>query len=137
LNDAANFLSSQNPLGTLKPVENLAKVARDLVEAEGKGASQQTQASAYERFSRYGKWDGEMAEMISYGGVSAKEVILQWLVDDGDAERRDRRSIMTPSFQVVGISSGHHSGVCEPFHLPSFSSSFPSSPPLLSFALPC
>jgi len=104
----------------------LSKVSKDLVEEEvgfripvfpaffahslkqGKGVQQTSQNAAYERFSRYGRWEGEMAEMISYGGISAKEVVLQWLVDDGDRERRDQRSIVQPHFRNVGLSSGHH-----------------------------
>lgn len=108
LHSAVAFLSAQQPVPELHLSELLSRVSKDLVEEEGKGVQQTSQNAAYERFSRYGRWEGEMAEMISYGGISAKEVVLQWLVDDGDRERRDQRSIVQPHFRIVGLSSGHH-----------------------------
>eukprot|EP01102_Stenamoeba_stenopodia_P003552 TRINITY_DN1370_c0_g2_i1.p1 TRINITY_DN1370_c0_g2~~TRINITY_DN1370_c0_g2_i1.p1 ORF type:complete len:631 (+),score=220.98 TRINITY_DN1370_c0_g2_i1:244-2136(+) len=108
LHNAIAFLHAQQPVPDLQMSELLSKVSKDLVEEEGRGVQQSSQNAAYERFSRYGRWEGEMAEMISYGGISAKEVVLQWLVDDGDRERRDQRSIVQPHFRIVGLSSGHH-----------------------------
>lgn len=107
LNEAVNFLSGLSPIPPLRPVETLSKVARDLIEEDAQ-KKQLTDATTYERFSRYGRWDGELAEMTSFGGVSAKEVVYQWLVDDGSPDRRDRRSIVQPQFRVIGISSGYH-----------------------------
>mmetsp|Transcript_32811 Transcript_32811/g.82344 ORF Transcript_32811/g.82344 Transcript_32811/m.82344 type:complete len:631 (-) Transcript_32811:41-1933(-) len=61
------------------------------------------------RLVKYGKWRRKCAETISYGAYSAKDVIHQWLTDDGHPQRENRLSMLDPDFTVVGIASGRHS----------------------------
>ncbi|MGP1530225.1 MAG: CAP domain-containing protein [Treponema sp.] len=56
-----------------------------------------------ERMGRYGQLDGAAAENCAYGRKSAREIVVQLLVDDGVSERGHRMNIMRTDFRKVGI----------------------------------
>jgi uncharacterized protein YkwD len=48
------------------------------------------------RMERYGQWRGAVAENIAYGENSAREVVLQLLIDDGVPGRGHREALLDP-----------------------------------------
>jgi hypothetical protein len=63
---------------------------------------------AIDRLSRYGRWKNKLAEIISYGAYSARDVVISAIIDDGINNRPNRTNIFDPDFTVCGISSGPH-----------------------------
>lgn len=66
-------------------------------------------SSPADRMSRYGKWQSTWGENLSYGMATAKDVLIQLIVDDGVANRGHRTNIFKPGFKVMGASHGPHS----------------------------
>jgi len=64
-------------------------------------SSSRTDSAA--RLIRYGQWKDQIAEITSYGELSANplEVIFEWLVDDGNVVRHTFATRKHASFQVV------------------------------------
>ena len=58
--------------------------------------------------SRYGSWSERVAENISYGGYSARGVVIQLIVDDGVPGRGHRINLFNPDYRQVGIGCGRH-----------------------------
>ena len=69
--------------------------------------SQET--SLQERIEVYGKWSGNVIEALDYGSVSAFEVVLSLLVDDGLPTRPHRKALLNPNFTKIGVGAGPHS----------------------------
>jgi len=58
---------------------------------------------------RFGKVKGAWGENIGYGDESARQVVMQLIIDDGVYDREHRNKIFTPGFSVVGVGYGVHS----------------------------
>ena len=61
-----------------------------------------------ERLRRRGAFAMLMAEDISYGYASPREVVLQLIVDSGVPGRGHRANIFNPAFREAGVACGPH-----------------------------
>ncbi len=61
-----------------------------------------------QRISREGSWQGEAAEAISYGMLSAADVVRQLIIDDGVPDRGHRDTLFDPILRNVGASCAPH-----------------------------
>ena len=61
-----------------------------------------------QRLHRHGAFAMLMAEDISYGYASPREVVLQLIVDSGVPGRGHRKNIFNPAFREAGVACGPH-----------------------------
>ena len=108
-----NELRNTESLPVFNPKRGLSQAARDHVADTGpKGITGHDGAdgsSMSGRINRYGTWGGGASENISYGYNTAREIVLQLLIDDGVSSRGHRRNIMNKNSKYVGVSVGTHS----------------------------
>lgn len=57
---------------------------------------------------KYGNLISCYGESISVGCISALEVMLQLLIDDGSKSRSHRNNILNPEFNYLGCFTGDH-----------------------------
>lgn len=123
VDDAINFLRSQSPLGknsTLVLEDGLSQSARDFCIIQKSLNPVETNAQANERLTRYGDFHGDLLQNVAFCNVSSEELVLDWIIDDGNAGqgRPHRHAIFNPQVRSIGIASGpHHVGrvVCALF----------------------
>jgi uncharacterized protein YkwD len=96
----------------LFPKKGLSQAAKDHVADTGPkgivdhdGTDGSTMSS---RISRYGTWGIGASENISCGYNTAREIVLQLLIDDGVESRGHRRNIMNKNSRYVGVAAGLH-----------------------------
>jgi hypothetical protein len=61
------------------------------------------------RVEQFGKWSENIVEALDYGSVSAYEVVLSLLVDDGLPTRPHRNALLNPHFEKLGVGAAKHS----------------------------
>jgi len=96
----------------LKLEEGLSMSARDFCDITRNTVSpNETPEQAENRLSRYGQYHGELLQNIAFSNVPPSELILDWIIDDGqtDEGRPHRRAIFNPNISTIGIASGPHS----------------------------
>jgi len=114
VDEAIAFLERQKPVPPLLLSRGLSLAAMD--HARDQGATGQTGHSGSDRstmaarIERYGTWQKTAGENIAYGAESARDVVIQLIVDDGVASRGHRANIFNASFFVVGVAFGTHPG---------------------------
>jgi uncharacterized protein YkwD len=105
-------LKKAKPAPPLKPSKGMSKAANDHNLDQGPSGRTGHQgfdnSDPYKRMDRYGKWESIAGENISYGESSAREIVVQLLVDDGVVSRGHRKNIMDSKFLVVGVAIGTH-----------------------------
>jgi hypothetical protein len=113
--EAIRALTGTAPMGPIERSSGLSAAAWDL--ARDQGASGATGhvgkdgSSASDRVGRHGRWDGKLSENVSYSaydGVTAREVVIQLLVDDGVRDRGHRTNMLDPTIRLVGVACGPH-----------------------------
>jgi len=112
--EAVRFLLLQEPVPPLVASKGLSKAARDHVRDSGPngrmGHVGSDDSEPADRVNRYGKWYGRVGENITYGGYSARELIIRLIIDDGIEDRGHRRNIFNPQYRIAGLSFGDHRG---------------------------
>ena len=110
--EAINFLESVEFMPEYTLSSGLCKACLDHANDQGpKGALGHTGSdgsSPWDRMARYGKASGSKAENISYGCATARDVIIQLIVDDGVVSRGHRDNIFDKKLLVIGFASNSH-----------------------------
>ena len=112
VDEAIAFLEKQAPLPPFTLSAGLSRAAADHAADQGKtgqtGHSGSDRSTMRQRVERYSAWQKTIGENIAYGAESARDVIIQLIVDDGVPSRGHRVNIFNPDFLVVGIAFGPH-----------------------------
>lgn len=112
ITETIQFLRSQVPLAPLELSQGMTMAARDHANDRGPQGLMGHQGSdgstVSDRLDRYGSWQIGAAENISYGKKTARDVVLQLLIDDNVASRGHRTNIFNPQHRFIGIDSGPH-----------------------------
>jgi uncharacterized protein YkwD len=112
LDEALDFLRRQVPLAPLRLNIELAAVALDHAQAQGReggfGHVGSDGASLSDRLHRHGVWAGLAAEDISYGYQTPRDIVRQLIVDSGVPGRGHRNNIFGSAYQAVGVGCGGH-----------------------------
>ncbi len=110
--EAIAELKNLHPLTALNFSQCLARAAQDHVRDTGpkgiRGHEGSDGSSLSSRIKRYTQTRYGAAENISYGMDTARNVIIQLIVDDGVPNRGHRKNILRTNNQSIGISCGSH-----------------------------
>ena len=111
--EAVRFLEKASPLPPLESSSGLNRSAMDHVaDTGGRGTMSHSGSDgsrSWDRVERYGRWMGLVGENISYGNRSARQIVIQLIVDDGVRGRKHRANIFQKGYRVAGVAYGHHS----------------------------
>jgi hypothetical protein len=90
-------------------VNSADEVLSLLILHEGIEGMSEIEKSKYEldkRLNHYGAAFGELDELIDYGNFDPEYVVINFIVCDGDPERRERQIVFNPLIKFCGISAG-------------------------------
>lgn len=109
LDEAVNTLKATKPLNKVIWSNGLFKVADghaiDLANTGRFSHDGSDGSKLMQRVSRVGQFSGYIGEAISAYNESARFIIFQWLIDDGNARRGHRKILLEPTVTVVGITT--------------------------------
>jgi len=113
--EAVRALRATRPIARLEWAPGLAAGARDLArDQRASGATGHVGkdgSTPSDRVGRYGRWDGQLTENVAYGAyeaVTAREIVMQLLVDDGVPDRGHRVNVLDPVVRLVGVACEPH-----------------------------
>lgn len=111
--DAIRELQGTRPLPPFSISQGMSRAAQDHCDECGPightGHDGPNGSTMDSRISTYGEWNGGIGENISYGCLTAADIVQQLLVDDGLSSRGHRRNILNGQFLIVGVGTGPHS----------------------------
>ena len=110
--DAIKFLRAAKPQAPLNASHGLCLAALSHVKDQsGSGATgHKGNDSSFieQRVKPFGSWQGGIGENLTYGNESARERLLNWLIDDGFPGRGHRVRLMSSDYKVAGVCCGPH-----------------------------
>jgi hypothetical protein len=119
LEEAIKFLQSAKPLSALQLSKGMCLGAKDqsFDQSQSGDVSHQgkDKSFSWERVARYGEWKSPVSENIAYDGGTARDIVINLIIDDGVPSRGHRNNIFNGSYIVTGISCGKHplfGGMC-------------------------
>lgn len=107
VNECVNFMNRHKALPVLIPSKGLSQAAKDHSSTqcltEQTGHTGTDGSDPFARMKRYGSYTKTAGENISYGQTSAREIVVQLLIDDGVKSRGHRTNLMNQSFTTSGV----------------------------------
>lgn len=81
---------------------------KDLCQRQGNFTHKGSDGSNYgDRVERYCRWGGSIFEAMDFAPRSdALDIVISWLVDDGNAKRTHRMQLRNPKIEYFAVSSG-------------------------------
>ncbi|HEY6837140.1 MAG TPA: CAP domain-containing protein, partial [Geobacteraceae bacterium] len=112
VDEAIRYLSRQKPLPPLSWSDGLAEAAAELVAEQGRSGATghvgRRSRGVQERIERHGRWERQIGENIAYGPKSARDIVMELIIDDGVKGRGHRKTIYTGGFATAGAACGPH-----------------------------
>jgi uncharacterized protein YkwD len=112
VDEAIAFLKKVNPVPALSASRPLTLSARDHVKDIGPrgitGHAGSDGSQPIDRIGRYSRPRTTSGEVITFGSVTARSIVVQLIVDDGVAGRDHRRNLFEPAFRLAGIAIAPH-----------------------------
>jgi len=112
LNECINELKRHKTMPIVYPRKGLHMSAKDHVNDQSRsgrtGHTGRDRSRVKDRIERYGVWKTRIAENIAYGGISAQQVVIYLLIDDGIRDRGHRKNLLHPDFNFIGVAAGSH-----------------------------
>jgi hypothetical protein len=111
LEEAVAVLRTTRRRGRLQLSKRLCRAAHDHVMKQGSAGTEghsDSGGAPLDRIKVYVPDVRAVAENISYGRWTARDVVIHQLVDDGETDRGHRKNLLDPRFELIGVSCGYH-----------------------------
>lgn len=107
--EAIITLKATEPLNNVEWSEGLFKVAdahaTDVANTGNFSHTGSDGSSLLQRVARVGSYRGYIGEAITTFDESARVIIIQWIIDDGNQRRGHRKILLHPEVKLSGIST--------------------------------
>ncbi len=104
--ECIEYMYNQTPRSPLQPSKGLTKAAKEHAESQVLtnefGHNRTDGTDPFENMGKYGSFMS-CGENISYGMTTARNTVLQLLIDDGVASRGHRTNLMNKKYSSAGV----------------------------------
>lgn len=113
--EAIRFLRAARPLAPFSVAEGMCSGAGELVRDQTRSGATGHKGSdgsfCEQRLLKYGTWAAPVGENLSYGRQSARERVMELIIDDGFSSRGHRSRMFDAGLKVAGVSCGPHTSL--------------------------
>ncbi|HKS29773.1 MAG TPA: CAP domain-containing protein [Pyrinomonadaceae bacterium] len=119
LEEAITYLRQAKPIAPLQLSKGMCMGAKDQSFDQSKTGDVSHQGKdksfSWDRVARYGQWQTPISENIAYDSGTARDIVINLIIDDGVPQRGHRNNIFNSSYIVTGVACGNHplfGGMC-------------------------
>ena len=98
-----------NQVGILTPSKALCEIAQELLDKVVDSETGEIEETETEQIiDKYGTFSGKFTRAMDFGGFTSEQVVINFLVCDGDPDRTQREPLLGKGLNKVGVAFGKH-----------------------------
>ena len=97
---------SSNPLTPSKALCDIAKEILDKIVDSETGEIEETETENI--IDKHGSFSGKFTRAMDFGGFTSEQVVINFLVCDGDSDRTQREPLLGKGLSKIGVAFGKH-----------------------------
>jgi uncharacterized protein YkwD len=112
VDEAIAYLRSLKPMPPMQISKGMCMGSHDQATDQGQTGAVSHQgfdrSTYWERVRRYGEWSDPISENIAYDDGTARDVVMNFIIDDGVPGRGHRNNLFNAKNLFLGVSCGKH-----------------------------
>jgi hypothetical protein len=107
--ETVEFLKKEEPVNQLIASKALCQIAQEILEKVVDSETGEIEESETEELiDKHGSFSGKFTRAMDFGGFTSEQVVINFLVCDGDPERTQREPLLGRGLKKVGVAFGKH-----------------------------
>ena len=107
--ETRDFLRNEQPVGVLTPSKALCEIAQELLNKVVDSDTGEIEETETEQIiDKYGTFSGKFTRAMDFGGFTSEQVVINFLVCDGDPDRTQREPLLGRGLNKIGVAFGKH-----------------------------
>jgi hypothetical protein len=107
--ETVEFLKAQEPVNPMTPSKGLCQIAQEILDKVVDSETGEIEEDETERIiDSHGTFSGKFTRAMDFGGFTSEQIVINFLVCDGDPERTQREPLLGKGLQKVGVAYGKH-----------------------------
>jgi len=108
-NDAISHLQRTSPMSGVTLARGMTMAAKETMSSmASSGSTSLSDGQLVAGLARHGTFEGQATQLAGFGHDNAQDILMNFLISDGDSSRRYRNILLDPKYKFVGISAGTH-----------------------------
>ena len=107
--ETIDFLKSEKPSNPLIPSKALCDIAKEILDKIADSETGELEESETENIiDKHGSFTGKFTRAMDFGGFTSEQVVINFLVCDGDSDRTQREPLLGKGLNKIGVAFGKH-----------------------------
>ena len=107
--ETRDFLKNEQSVGVLTPSKALCEIAQELLDKVVDSDTGEIDETETEQIiDKYGTFSGKFTRAMDFGGFTSEQVVINFLVCDGDPDRTQREPLLGRGLNKIGVAFGKH-----------------------------
>jgi hypothetical protein len=107
--ETIEYLKKQEPVEQLKASRALCEIAQEILDKVVDSETGEIEESEVEKIiDSHGNFSGKFTRAMDFGGFTSEQIVINFIVCDGDPERTQRDPLLGKGLTKVGVAFGKH-----------------------------
>ena len=107
--ETIEYLKTKEKAKVLVPSKALCGIAKEIAESVIDSETGEIDEEYHEKIiEKYGSFEGKFTRAMDFGGFTSEQVVINFLVCDGDPDRSQREPLLGDGLNKIGVAFGKH-----------------------------
>ena len=107
--DTIEYLKNKENINSLTPSKALCEIAQEICDLVFDSETGEIDESLHEQIiDKHGSFNGKFTRAMDFGGFTSEQVVINFLVCDGDEDRTQREPLLGEGLNKIGVAFGKH-----------------------------
>ena len=107
--DTIEYLKNKENRNSLTPSKALCEIAQEICDLVFDSETGEIDESLHEKIiDKHGTFNGKFTRAMDFGGFTSEQVVINFLVCDGDEDRTQREPLLGEGLNKIGVAFGKH-----------------------------